>query len=359
MSVETFTENDKVNPLIEFGSLTTSSFEKLLVSRYSQSKIVIMVDENTHDYCLEYLITSFYVLQHAEVMLLPAGEENKVMEVCFQVWEAMSEYQIGRKDLVINLGGGVVTDMGGFIASVFKRGVDFINIPTSLLGMVDASVGGKTGIDLGAYKNQLGTITQPIAVLIDPVFLATLPQEELLNGYAEMLKHTLITDKQKFIQLSEIEGLEALINVALVKQSVQIKNEIVLNDPFEKGLRKVLNFGHTIGHAIEGYLLSNDPIPHGLAVAAGMLIESFISCERGILSREEFISIEEVLLSRFPKIEIEKNAFKEIIELCFQDKKNEANKISCTLLNGIGNPLFDQFLTVEEIEKGLIYYIDL
>ncbi|MFO0495379.1 MAG: 3-dehydroquinate synthase [Flavobacteriia bacterium] len=359
MSVTTFSKNDNVYPLIEFGSITASSFEKMLVSRYSQSKIVIMVDENTHDYCLEYLITSFDVLKEAEVMLLPAGEENKVMEVCFQVWEAMSEYQIGRKDLVINLGGGVVTDMGGFIASVFKRGVDFINIPTSLLGMVDASVGGKTGIDLGAYKNQIGTITQPIAVLIDPGFLSTLPEEELLNGYAEMLKHTLITDRDKFIQLSNLEGIEDLINVELIKQSVTIKNDIVLSDPFEKGIRKVLNFGHTIGHAIEGYLLPIEPVPHGLAVAAGMLIESFIGSERGILSKDEFILIEEVLISRFPKIEIDKSALKEIIQLCLQDKKNEANKISCTLLNGIGKPLFDQFLTIEEIEKGLSYYIEL
>jgi 3-dehydroquinate synthase len=359
MSAETFSKNDKPNPLIEFGSITDSSFEKLLLSSYSQSKIVVMVDENTHEYCLEYLITSFDVLQHAEVMLLPAGEENKVMEVCFQVWEAMSEYQIGRKDLVINLGGGVVTDMGGFIASVFKRGVDFINIPTTLLGMVDASVGGKTGIDIGPYKNQLGTVTQPVAVIIDPVFLSTLPEEELLNGYAEILKHALITDKNKFIQLSKLEDFHGLVNVELIKQSVNIKNEIVLSDPFEKGRRKILNFGHTIGHAIEGYLLLNDPIPHGLAVAAGMLIESHISYKREILLEDELFMIKEVILSRFPKIEIEKNALKEIIQLCMQDKKNEAKKISCTLLNGIGKPLFDQFLTVEEIEKGLIYYIDL
>ncbi len=359
MSKETFLKNDKGNSIIEFGSITDSSFDKLLNSSYSHSKIVIMVDENTHEYCLEYLITSFEVLKEAEVMLLPAGEQNKVMEVCFQVWEAMSEYQIGRKDLVVNLGGGVVTDMGGFIASVFKRGVDFINIPTSLLGMVDASIGGKTGIDIGSYKNQLGTITQPVAVFIDPLFLSTLPQEEILNGYSEMLKHTLITNKNKFIELTNIGGFEDLLKIDLIEQSVKIKNEIVLLDPFEKGIRKVLNFGHTIGHAIEGYMLSIDPIPHGLAVAAGMLVESYISYKRGILAKEEFVLIEQEILSRFPKIEIQKNALKEIIQLCFQDKKNEANKVSCTLINGIGNPLFDQFLMINDIENGLKYYRDL
>src|SRR5690606_19825507 len=163
----------------------------LLTNDYTNSKKVILVDENTHDACLEYLLTAFDGLEDAEVMLLPAGEENKVMEVCFQVWEAMSEYGVGRRDLIINLGGGVVTDMGGFIASVYKRGVDFINIPTTLLGMVDASIGGKTGIDLGPLKNQLGVFSNPKAIYVDVTFLETLETKDVVNGYAEMLKHAL------------------------------------------------------------------------------------------------------------------------------------------------------------------------
>jgi 3-dehydroquinate synthase len=174
------------NYFIEIGDITQSSLETYIAKYYQQSKVVIIVDENTHDCCLEYLLTSFDFLKEAEVVLLPAGEENKVMEVCFQVWEALTEYGIGRNDLILNLGGGVVTDMGGFIASIYKRGIDFIHIPTSLLGMVDASIGGKTGIDLGVYKNQLGVFNQPKAIFIDPIFLATLSDNEKRNGYAEM-----------------------------------------------------------------------------------------------------------------------------------------------------------------------------
>ena len=172
--------------IIEIGSLLSSSLSEVL-SKYKNHNIIIVVDSNTHDACLEYLITTFPGLEKAEIILLPNGEENKVMEVCMQVWNAFTEYGFGRRDLVLNVGGGVVTDMGGFIASVFKRGMDFIHIPTSLLGMVDAAVGGKNGIDLGPYKNQLGTIEKPKNVYVDTAFLSTLPEQEFYNGYAEML----------------------------------------------------------------------------------------------------------------------------------------------------------------------------
>ncbi len=195
---------------IEIGSLETSGFTNFIQQRYSDSKIVIMVDENTNDNCLEYLITTFDFLAEAEVMLLPSGEENKVMEVCFQVWEALSDYGIGRRDLVINLGGGVVTDMGGFIASVYKRGVDFIQIPTTLLAMIDASIGGKTGIDLGMYKNQLGVFMNPKAIFIDKIFLETLEPKEVVNGFAEALKHALIKDPGLWDEFSSMENLSEL-----------------------------------------------------------------------------------------------------------------------------------------------------
>ena len=239
---------------IEIGSIIESSFGKLLEEKYSNARKIILVDENTHDHCLEYLITSYSVLEEAEVMLLPVGEENKVMEVCFQVWEAFSEYKIVRSDVVINLGGGVVTDMGGFIASIYKRGLDFIHIPTSLLGMVDASIGGKTGIDLGSYKNQLGVFRDPVAVYIDPSFLQTLPGIELVSGYAEMIKHTLIADKEHWKLLHQLDPIRLLQTnhyTEMIERSVEIKAGIVNNDPVEKGRRKILNFGHTIGHAIE------------------------------------------------------------------------------------------------------------
>jgi 3-dehydroquinate synthase len=251
---------------IEIGNLVESSFQNLLNDKYVSSKKVIIVDENTHDFCLEYLLTNFEDLKEAEVMLLPVGEENKVMEVCFQVLEALSEYKIGRNDLIINLGGGVVSDMGGFIASIYKRGIDFINIPTSLLAMVDASIGGKTGIDLGRHKNQIGTFRDPKALFVDISFLDTLPQEEVLNGYAEMLKHALIFDTEYWKELTSITSMNDLLNASKIEKSILLKNKVVESDPLEKNNRKKLNFGHTIGHALEGFFLDSESISHGHAV---------------------------------------------------------------------------------------------
>ncbi|NDA98882.1 MAG: iron-containing alcohol dehydrogenase, partial [Flavobacteriia bacterium] len=243
------------NYQVEIGSILESSFSNVL-SAFSGHKIIIIVDENTHDNCLDYLITSFNELARAEIVLLPTGEKNKVMEVCFQVWQALTEYNVSRKDLIINLGGGMVSDMGGFIASVYKRGLKFINVPTSLLGMVDAAIGGKNGIDLEGYKNQLGTFSHPSHIFIDPLFLATLPGEEIFNGYAEMLKHALIQDKDLWLKIQKIHSENDLIQLDVIHSSVLIKTKIIDKDPLEGGLRKILNFGHTIGHALEGYQLN-------------------------------------------------------------------------------------------------------
>lgn len=341
------------NYTIEIGDITQSSFADVLATKYGASRIVIIVDENTHDQCLEYLLTSLDQLKEAEVMLLPVGEENKVMEVCFQVWQALSDYKIGRKDLIINLGGGVVTDMGGFIAAVYKRGVDFIHIPTSLLGMVDASIGGKTGIDLGPFKNQLGVFEHPKMIYIDPIFLGTLPEEEILNGFAEMVKHAIILDKNLFQELDGITSIEELTSIDLISRTAKIKVDVVEQDPEEKGIRKLLNFGHTIGHGIEGYLLDLEPIAHGHAVALGMLAESFISFQRGSLSNDDFQMISELILKRYPMIEFTEEIIDGISEVCLNDKKNEANKINCTLLNGIGEAVIDQYVDATEIRSSL------
>ena len=340
---------------IELGNLIQSSFSNLLKERYSQSKVVIVVDENTHDCCLEYLLTNFEELKDAEVMLLPVGEENKVMEVCFQVFEALSEYQIGRKDLVINLGGGVVTDMGGFIASIFKRGLKFINIPTSLLGMVDAAIGGKTGIDLDNYKNQLGTFSHPTHVFIDPIFLSTLPGEEIFNGYAEMLKHALIKDQELWSKIRTIHSEEELTTKEIIWTSVKIKNDIVEGDPSENGERKVLNFGHTIGHALESYFLDKTRISHGHAVALGMCAESFISMKREWISKEDFTDIETTITASFPMISLNADEVSAVISLMYQDKKNESGKILGSLLNGIGSCLYDIELSETEIGESLFH----
>jgi 3-dehydroquinate synthase len=334
---------------IEIGSLASSSFSEFLRG-YSNSKKVILVDENTHDHCLEYLLTAFSGLEDAEVMLLPSGEENKVMEVCFQVWEAWSEYQIGRNDLVINLGGGVVTDMGGFIASIFKRGLNFIQIPTSLLAMVDASVGGKTGIDLGRHKNQLGVFANPEKVYIDPGFLKTLPAEELKNGYSEMLKHGLIADKLHWENLKKINFENSENLLALILCSIAIKNKIVLSDPLEKADRKKLNFGHTFGHALEGFFLGREePLAHGHAVAIGILAESFISWQRSLLSETDFKEISSVILTNFEIPFIELDWIETIFSLMLNDKKNFNQKVQCVLLNSIGECIVDQVVEKEDL----------
>lgn len=342
---------------IELGSLLDSSFHNLLTDKYRDARKIIIVDENTHDYCLEYLLTSFIELQEAEVMLLPVGEENKVMEVCFQVWEALSEYQVGRKDLIINLGGGVVSDMGGFIASVYKRGIDFINIPTSLLAMVDASIGGKTGIDLGRYKNQLGTFTDPKALFIDIGFLETLPEEEVLNGYAEMLKHGLVGDKKYWNDLTSISSLDELLDEEKIETSIRFKNEIVDGDPTEQHQRKKLNFGHTIGHALEGYSLDRNPISHGHAVGIGMIAESFISYRKGVLPENEWNEIQEKLLAIFPLFDFEKEDIPMMIEIMKNDKKNFNSEIKCCLLQEIGVCLFDQTVTDAEVREALMFLL--
>jgi len=339
---------------VEIGSILNGGFQSFLKA-FENQQILIIVDENTHDCCLEYLITSFPELERAEIMLLPNGEENKVMEVCFQVWQAFTEYKVERKDLVINLGGGVVTDMGGFIASVYKRGLTFIHIPTTLLGMVDAAIGGKNGIDLNGFKNQLGTITQPARVFVDAGFLSTLPPEEIFNGYAEMLKHALIGDAKLWEEIRHIQSEEALIQEAVILQSIRVKTNIIEQDPFEGGLRKKLNFGHTVGHALESYFFQSTPISHGHAVALGMIAESFISMKRGILTKEAYKDIESTIIRSFPMIELNADDVSIVISLMYQDKKNIAGQIRSCLLEGIGTCSFDHHLTEEEIGESLFH----
>lgn len=339
---------------IHVGSLESAPFNALL-EEYSTRKKVIIVDENTHDCCLEYLLTAFPALEEAEVMLLPAGEENKALEVCYQVWSAMLEYQINRNDLVINLGGGVVTDLGGFIASVYKRGIDFIHIPTSLMGMVDAAIGGKNGVDLNGLKNIIGTITQPKAIFVDSGFLETLPAEEIFNGYAEMLKHALILDATYWDRIKSLNSEVELIQIEHIIRSIELKKQIVEADPTEKGMRKLLNFGHTLGHALESYFLNAQPIAHGHAVALGMIGESYISYKRGMLKLETYREIEQCIIRIFPMLEIPENAIEELIVLMKNDKKNERNSLNFVLLEAIGTAQVNAEMTSSEVGDALLH----
>ena len=340
---------------IEIGDLYSSGLTKLIEGNYSTSRIGIMVDENTHDYCLDYILSIHPKIENSEIILLPVGEENKVMEVCFQVWEALTEYNFSRKDLIINLGGGVVTDMGGFIASIYKRGMDFIHIPTSLLGMVDASIGGKTGIDLGNYKNQLGVINHPKAIFIDPSFLDTLPAEEIIYGYAEMLKHALIRDKILWEEIKYINNDSELTSLDVLVKSIKIKVDIIDEDPLEGGLRKILNFGHTIGHGLEGYYLGKSNLAHGHCVALGLCAEAYLSWQKGLLSKEDYIDIENCIRRSFHFISISAEEITEILKLVHNDKKNSEDQIKCCLISGIGTCLYDQIVTEDEIANSLFH----
>ncbi len=331
---------DAVDYKLELGRLESSSFGQLL-ERYSSSQKIIIVDENTHENCLPFLITTFDELSKAEVIFLPAGEENKSIEIAFHVWEALTEYQISRSDLIINLGGGLITDMGGFIASCYKRGLDFIHLPTSLLGMVDASIGGKTGVNLGHFKNQIGVFSNPIAVFIDPVFLSTLPENELYSGFAEMLKHGFITSDNLLVRIIEQMKNKEEFSIDLLFDCIQVKNEVVKNDPFEKGERKILNFGHTIGHVIEGYFMDSLQISHGHSVAIGMVMESFLSMKVGKLNRDKYAEIEELLTSIYPLPKLTDVGIQKMTAMLINDKKNKEGKILCCLLNEIGDCTYD------------------
>lgn len=323
------------------------------------SKIFIIVDENTNEFCLPYFLPQLETELEIEIIELEPGEENKTIETCVHVWEALTELGADRKSLVINIGGGVITDMGGFIASTFKRGIAFINIPTTLLSMVDASVGGKNGVDLGGLKNQIGTITLPEMVLIDTNYLQTLSQREMRSGLAEMLKHGLIASKahwDKFKNLTEINYTEF---DDLIEESVSIKSKIVEADPRENGIRKALNFGHTLGHAIETYFLESpdkERLLHGEAIACGMILEAYISFAKGFLKAEEYIEIKNQLNTIYEPISFNENEIKQIIELLIHDKKNEFGKIQFSLLDKIGNCIINQTLENELIERAFQDY---
>lgn len=323
------------------------------------SKIFILVDGNTHEHCLAKFMQRLENSRETEVIEIEAGEEFKNLQTCEGVWNALSELEADRKSLMINLGGGVVTDLGGFVASAFKRGIQFINIPTTLLAMVDASVGGKTGVDLGNLKNQIGVINQPEMVLIDTQFLSTLRQEEMRSGLAEILKHGLIASEQYWEKVSKLEDLDLSDLEDIIKESVDIKKEIVTKDPFEKNLRKTLNFGHTLGHAIESYCLTHPEkkrLLHGEAIAAGMILETFISTELYDFPKEKFENISKIIKSIYGQESFSGKDISQIKELMKFDKKNERGNINFVLLQDIGKPVIDIVVPDELIERAFDDY---
>lgn len=327
------------------------------LSENSFSKIFILVDENTHEYCLPILLGNLESEISFEILEVEPGEEMKNIQTANHLWEILTEMHADRKALVINLGGGVITDMGGFVASTFKRGIPFINIPTTLLAMCDAAIGGKTGIDLMHYKNMVGTFSFPEQIFVYPQFLETLPYKELRSGFAEMLKHGLIADKAHWENLIQIHKLDVEGIFPHIQTSMDIKQSVVEKDFHEKNVRKTLNFGHTIGHAIESlYLEKGNPILHGEAVALGMICETHLSFLEGLVSEEDAESIISNISRYYAFLDLSDFKGDDIFKLLLNDKKNEETKINFSLLSGIGSCVFDYQCKTKNIQSSLDFY---
>ena len=330
-----------------------------LIRTKSYSSIFFLVDTNTEVDCLPLFLKHFLELEDSGIIKIKAGEKNKHLRTCQKVWQQLSDLGADRKSLLINLGGGVITDLGGFVAAAFKRGIDFVNVPTTLLSMVDASVGGKTGVDLGGLKNQIGVITHPKMVVIDVQYLNTLPEKEYRSGYAEMLKHGIIRDKNYFEELSKYKPLNKNYIEEYIYHSVSIKNAVVTQDLYETNIRKILNFGHTLGHAIETHCLNNThktTLLHGEAIAIGMITEAYLATKLCGLNPEVANKIKNAFLGIFEKVNFSKNDLNSISDLLIYDKKNSHGKVKFVLLQELGKPLIDVEVPSDNLLDAFKFY---
>ncbi|AZQ44424.1 3-dehydroquinate synthase [Nonlabens ponticola] len=348
------------NYAIHFAQTAYTELNKFIANK-QPSSIFILVDENTMQHCYAPFIQQVETSARIEVIEVEAGEEFKTIDTCSGVWNALIELGVDRNSLFISLGGGVITDLGGFIAATIKRGIDFIHVPTSLLGMVDAAIGGKNGVDLGHLKNQIGVIQPPAMTLVDPLFLDTLPQQQLLNGSIEMFKHGLIADRRYWENMLDLQlNFDHDRLDPLIYQSVVIKNDVVMGDPFEKGARKSLNYGHTIGHAIESYCMSSqdhETLLHGEAIAAGILIESYLSSQFTGLSDADFDQIKKWYQSLELDIKFDIKDVEAMIGLMAHDKKNVNGETRFVLLESIGAFKTDCTVPVDDILTGFKLYL--
>lgn len=338
---------------IYFGNSGLSALAKLVEKK--PGKLILLGDENTIKHCLpELFMLNETLFDGLEFIEVPAGENSKNIATANDIWQSLLESNIDRDGILINLGGGMITDLGGFAAAAFKRGIRFVNIPTSLLAMVDASVGNKTAVNLGHHKNQIGFFAAPEMVLILPQFLATLPERELLSGKVEHIKHALIADETLLTALFKNKpmGMEEII------QSIEIKAKIVKEDPKEKGIRKSLNAGHTIGHAIEAYSheTMEHPLLHGEAIAIGLICELHLSLQRNLISPENFSQLVALLLNHSNNFRFEESAFQQLITYIRTDKKNSADALLFSLIGPLGNCNINIEITEDEIISALRYF---
>ena len=348
-----------------------------LLKDIPNGQLFVLTDSHTSEYCLPILADSIGEIPY-HLLTIAAGEQSKNLASVQLVWNFLLKHHATREALLINLGGGMITDLGGFAAATYMRGIRFVNIPTTLLAMIDASSGGKTGIDYQGIKNIIGTFTPPLATLIHPEFLRTLSSEELLSGFAEMLKHALIANLEewrKLLQLAQNEltqqqFIEALSSTGALQTSIQIKENIVSQDPHEAGLRKVLNFGHTIGHAIESATLENNTLnskfkiqnspSHGYCVLWGMIAEVYLSVVHAGCPREVLQQLTQIMLQYYGRPQCDCKQREQLIQRMYQDKKNSANKTpNFTLLRNIGEPIINQHLNEEDINEALEYLFSL
>lgn len=340
--------------------IISRNLEKELTAAMAQcerDRLFVLVDDNTQRLCLP-LVSNMDCMTGAQVITIGATDANKTVSTLEQVWTALQQGGATRHSLLVNLGGGMVTDLGGFAAATFKRGLNYINIPTTLLAMVDASVGGKTGVNFGGLKNEVGVFSNASAVILDTTFLKTMDRENLLSGYAEMLKHGLISDDKHWAELlgnpevlDKPEGLTELL-----ARSVAVKQRIVEEDPTEQGLRKALNLGHTVGHAFESLALQRKPILHGYAVAYGLVCELYLSCVKTGFPTDKMRQTVSFIREHYGQMSITCDDYPILLQLMTHDKKNIAGEINFTLLGAIGDIRINQTATEEDIKEALDFY---
>lgn len=334
-----------------------------LAETISSPKVFVLVDVNTQQLVLPELKSTSETIANATVITINAGDVNKNLDTLAYIWKQLCDNGATRKSLLINLGGGVVTDIGAFAGATFKRGIRFLNVPTTLLAAVDAAVGGKTGINFNGFKNEIGAFREADAVIISTTFFKTLPHEELLSGYAEMIKHGLISDKTCYNRLlaydiSSSNDHEHLLQ--LLEESVNVKRHIVEKDPTEKGIRRALNLGHTAGHAFESLAMKrNAPIPHGYAVAWGLVVEAVLSHLQLKFPSDELHRLARYISNNYGAINITCDDYPELLNLMHHDKKNDSTEINFTLLTDVGSVHIDCTASEEEIKTALDIFRDL
>jgi len=349
--------NSKIYSKIIYSRLIETELSNW-INKYPKGKVFLATEETVNELWISGF-NDFFTSKGIKKVVIPAGENNKKIESLAKIWEFLSNNGADRKSLLLNIGGGMLTDLAGFAASTFKRGIDFLNVPTTLLSQVDASVGGKTGINFNGLKNEVGTFKEPVAVIINTNFLKTIDKENFISGFAEMIKHGLIHSTAHLTELEvfDFENINYDLLQEIIQHSVHVKEHFVSNDLTENNIRKALNFGHTVGHAFESLAMQKKrPILHGYAVAFGMIVELFLSVKKCNFPAEKINKVANWLILIYEKYEIQESDYKQLFELMTHDKKNEFGRINFTLLPDFGKIEINQNCDKKLIFEALDFY---